>query len=162
MVRHGEVDSGAGHVLEAAMITCEQCGGAAWCVTTLMDDPNDITQDAAFAALDITITGGTFQGLVAKCHYCGHEQVIFWYCIDVAVSDSGTLQMTNLDAGTANTLEGYYVYTDTGTDAGKYTTIATHTAATPTVITTDVALNDDADGYVVISNIASTGYTAAS
>ena len=107
MVRHGEVDSGAGHVLEAAMITCEECGGAAWCVTTLMDDPNDITQDAAFAALDITATGSVFLGLIGKCHYCGHEQCLYWHIHDVGASNGTTITMTNLDAGTANTLAGY-------------------------------------------------------
>jgi len=163
MVRHGETKSGAGHVTAATVITCEQCGGGAFVLSTLMDDPNDITQDAAYAALLISYTGGSAQGFVGKCHYCGHEQVPLWYITDVAASDGTKLVMTNLDqATTANLLAGKYAICCCGTDTGKYFTISTNTAAAPTHITPTVAPNADDDGIWIITNILPFGLTAAS
>jgi hypothetical protein len=132
-------------------------------ISKTIDDPNDITQDTAFAALKLTIAGGVFFGIVTMCAQCGHEQVPFWYCCDVAASNAGTLTMTNLDqATTANLMAGLYCYPLAGTDIGKYFVIATNTAAAPTVITPTVAPNADCDGYWVITNLLPVGLTAAS
>lgn len=128
-----------------------------------MDDPNDIDRDLDFAALLLTITGGSIQGLVAMCLHCGNEFVPFWRLQDVGASDGTAVTMTNLDqATTADLMAGLYMIPMVGTDVGKYFIAATNTAAAPTVITPTVAPNADCDGIWIITNILPLGLTAAS
>ena len=148
------------HVLDAAKLTCPYCGGPEVMLTSLMDDPNDITEETVFAAYDITITGGHFHGLVGLCAQCGHEWVPLWYFFDVSATTGASLVMTNLDAGTINTLAGIYAIPMTGTDVGDYFKIATHTAADPTTITLDAAASGDEDGIWMFTNILPLGLTA--
>ena len=157
------------HVLDAAKLKCPYCGGVEIMLTSLMDDPNDITGDTVFAALKISIATASFQGLVGLCAQCGHEWVPLWYCFDVGASDGTTITMTNLDSNrasnaTANLLAGLYmVYL--GTDANdqfQYFVINTNTAASPAVITPLVAPHGDSDGIYMITNILPFGLTAAS
>lgn len=151
------------HVKDSTKIACKYCGGVDTMLSSLMDDPNDITGDTDFAALLLSITGGSFQGLVGLCSQCGHEWVPLWYCIDVGASDGTAVTMTNLDqATTANLMAGLYAIPCVGTDIGKYFTIATNTAAAPTVITPTIAPNIDSDGIWIITNILPFGLTAAS
>ena len=150
------------HVLDAAKLTCPYCGGPEIMLSSTMDDPNDITQDTVFAALDITYADGvSCQGLVGLCAHCGHEWVPYWAVYDVGTTGVGQeTTMTNLDAGTADLLAGCYGLCLVGTSIEKYYIIATHTAATPTVITwTAPKPNADADGYWVITNILPVGFT---
>lgn len=150
------------HVTDLTKIRCQYCGSTWWEASSVIDDPNDITDDAVFAALLLTATGGVFTGLVAKCH-CGREQVLWWMIADVATANAGALTMTNLDqATTANLMAGLYCYPLVGSDIGKYFVISTNTAAAPTVITPTVAPNNDSDGYWIITNLLPVGYTAAS
>ena len=152
------------HVIDSTKIVCSYCGSPELMLSTLMDDPNDITEDTDFAALLLTITGGSFQGLVGLCPNCGHEQVPFWYCLDVGdTAVGGAVTMTNLDqATTADLMAGLYAIPMVGTDVGKYFTIATNTAVAPTVITMTVAPNADSDGIWMITNVLPFGLTAAS
>lgn len=153
------------HVLDSAKFQCTNCGGSKMYISKTIDDPNDITQDTVFAAYDITITGGSFQGLVCLCAQCGVEQVPFWYILDIGATTGAAVTMTNLDAGTANTLVDLYAIPCCGTDGNskKYHVIASHTAATPTVITMDTASGDDSeDGYWMITNLLPVGKTLAS
>lgn len=151
------------HVKDTTKIVCDYCGGTQFHISNLMDDPNDIADDTTFAALLLTIGGGSFQGLVASCKHCGHEKIPLWYCIDVAASNGTTLTMTNLDqATTANLMAGLYLIPCVGTDVGKYFIVSTNTAAAPTVITPTVAPNADCDGIWIITNILPLGLTVAS
>jgi len=151
------------HVTDATKVTCPYCGGTQFMLCTTMDDPNDITGDTTFAALLLTIAGGSFQGFVALCKQCGHEHCPLWYCTDVAASNGTTLTMTNLDqATTANLMVGLYLIPCVGTDVGKYFIVSTNTAAAPTVITPTVAPNADGDGIWIITNILPLGLTVAS
>jgi len=153
------------HVLDAAKLTCPYCGGPEIMLTSLMDDPNDITNDTRFAALKITFASGTScQGLVGLCAQCGHEWVPYWWLIDVGESNGTTITMTNLDQiTTASLLKGaYMIYL--GADANdhyQYFTIDTNTVAAPTVITTVVAPHLDTDGIFLITNILPIGFDAA-
>ncbi len=149
-------------VIDANKIACPYCNGTQMMLSNLMDDPNDITEDTVFAALDITYTDGvSCQGLVALCKQCGHTHVPLWYVFDIGTTGVGQeTTMTNLDAGTADTLAGFYGLCLVGTSIEKYYIIASHTAATPTVITwTAPKPNADADGYWVITNILPVGFT---
>ena len=149
-------------VTDLTKIRCNRCGSTWWEMSSVIDDPNDITADTAFADLLLTNAGFPIFGFLGHCH-CGHEQVLQWFIMDVAVSDTGTLEMTHLvQATTANLMAGLYCYPLAGTDIGKYFIIATNTAADPTVITPTVAPNDDCDGYWVITNLLPVGLTAAS
>lgn len=153
------------YVTDAMKFQCTNCNGSKFYISTTIDDPNDITQDTVFAAYDITISGGSFQGLVCACAQCGHEQVPFWYILDIGACTGAAITMTNLDAGTANTLADLYMIPCCGTDgtAKKYHVIASHTAATPTVITVDTSSGDDSeDGYWMITNLLPVGKTLAS
>ena len=151
------------HVLDAAKIVCPYCGGVKMMLTTLMDDPNDITEDTDFAALLITIGGGSIQGLVALCVQCGHEHVPYWRLQDTGANTGAATTMTNLDqATTANLLVGLYMIPMVGSDIGKYFIIASNTAAAPTIITTTVAPNDDSDGLWILTNILPLGLTVGS
>jgi hypothetical protein len=149
------------HVTDLTKIRCQYCGSTWWQTSSVIDDPNDITDDSTFAALLLTAAGGVFTGLVGQCH-CGREQVLWWMICDVAASNGTTLTMTNLDqATTANLMAGLYMYPLAGTDIGKYFIVSTNTAAAPTVITPTVAPNADCDGYWIVTNLLPVGYTAA-
>ena len=151
------------HVIDSTKIVCSYCGSPELMLSTLMDDPNDITEDTDFAALLLTITGGSFQGLVGLCPNCGHEQVPFWYFLDVGAATGAAVVMTNLDqATTANLLAGLYAIPMVGTDAGLYYVVASNTAAAPTTLTMTIATNDDEDGLWMITNVLPFGLTAAS
>jgi len=153
------------HVADSTKIQCPRCGSSRIQISSLLDDPNDISQDTAFAALLITFASGTSaQGLVALCH-CGKEWVPYWAIYDVGTSNGTTITMTNIDqATTANLLAGkYLVYLGTdANDKGKYFIVGTNTAAAPTVITTTVAPHGDTDGMFMLTNILPFGFTAAS
>jgi len=153
------------HVTDATKIVCSYCGSPELMLSSTMDDPNDITEDTDFAALLITFASGkSCQGLVGLCPNCGHEQVPFWYLLDVGTSNGTTITMTNLDqATTANLLADYYmIYLGAdATDKGKYFTIASNTAAAPTVITPDGTVNANSDGWFLITNILPLGLTLA-
>lgn len=149
------------HVPDSTKIVCPKCNGSLFQLSSTMDDPNDIVRDRVFAALLLSITGGSIQGLVALCT-CGNEFVPFWYLFDVGANTGAATTMTNLDqATTADLMVGLYAIPFVGSDIGKYFIIATNTAATPTVITTSVAPNDDSDGLWMITNILPLGLTLA-
>lgn len=152
------------HVVDSTKIVCSYCGSPELMLSTLMDDPNDISEDTDFAALKLTITGGSFQGLVGLCPNCGHEQVPYWRLQDVGTTAvGGAVTMTNLDqATTADLMLGLYCIPCVGTDIGKYFVVDSNTAAPPTVITMTVAPNADSDGIWIITNILPFGLTAAS
>ncbi len=135
------------HVIDAEKIVCPRCNGTLFQISGLLGDPNSIIKEEVFAAYDITITGGTIQGLVAACLHCGNEFVPLWYLFDEGTIVGTAVTMTNLDAGTANTLADLYMIPLEGTDFGalKYHVIATHTAAPPTVITLDTASGDNSE-----------------
>lgn len=159
--------SQSAHVKDATKIPCDTCGGTEWMVSSTLDDPNDITEDATFAALLLTYASGTSaQGLVGNCVQCGHEQVLWWLIFDVATTadPAQTSTMTNIDqATTANLMAGLYGMILAGTDIEKYVVVATNTAAAPTVITWAVTKpNVDTDGYIVITNRLPVGFTATS
>lgn len=153
------------HVPDSTKICCPRCNSTLLYISSTLDDPNDIIKDAIFAAYDITITGGSIQGLVALCHNCGNEFVPLWYLFDEGAITGAAVTMSNLDAGTANLLADLYMIPLEGTDFGalKYHVIASHTAATPTVITLDTASGDDSeDGAWMLTNILPVGLTLAS
>jgi len=150
-------------VIDSQKVVCPYCNGTQMMLSNLMDDPNDITQDTVFAALLISITGGSIQGLVALCKHCGHTHVPLWYLFDVSASTGASQVMTNLDqATTANLLAGKYMIPCVGTDVGKYFIVASNTAAAPTTITLTVAANNDCDGIWMLTNILPLGLTVAS
>lgn len=152
------------HVVDSTKIVCSYCGSPELMLSSLIDDPNDITEDTEFAALLLTITGGSIQGLVGLCPNCGHEQVPYWRLQDVGTAAvGGVVTMTNLDQNTtADLMAGLYGIPCVGTDIGKYFTVATNTAAAPTAITFSVAPNADSDGIWIITNVLPLGLTAAS
>lgn len=138
---------------------CEHCNGSEFMFSLTFDDVNHVKGE--LASLGITCAGGIICGLVLMCAQCGHEQTRLAWILDVAASNGTTLTMTNLDSSVANNLAGYFAICLAGTDVGKVFTIATNTAAAPTVITPSVAPNADADGYFLITEFV-TEYTAAS
>ena len=152
------------HVTDATKYQCPRCGSSRIQLRFTYLDPNLITDDETFAALLITFASGTSaQGIVALCH-CGKEWVPFWYVFDVGASNGTAITMTNLvQATTANLLADYYlIYLGTNaTDKGKYFTIASNTAADPTVITPDGSLHADTDGMFALTNILPLGFTLA-
>jgi len=152
------------HVTDLTKIRCQYCGSTWWQVSSVIDDPNDITDDSDFANLLITAAGSNFLGLVGQCH-CGKEQVLWWMLEDQGTSNGTTITMTDLvQATTANLLAGLYMMY-LGADANdqdKYFIISTNTAADPTVITPTVAPHADSDGTWIITNRLPVGYTAAS
>ena len=148
------------HVLDGAKLSCPYCGGVEIMLTSLMDDPNDITDDTAFDALGLTITGGSVRGLVGLCSQCGKEWVPLWYLFDTATFAGTTaLTLTNLDSSVLNSLADLYLIVLVGTDIGKYVEIASNTIATPTVPTLKFAVNTDGDGICMITNIEPIGLT---
>ena len=151
-------------VIDSVKFVCQNCNGVKFSVSTTMDDPADARDDADFTALLITYASGTsMQGIIGICLQCGHEQSLFWQIFDAGANTGAATTMTNLvQATTANLLAGAYAMPMVGTDIGKYFTIASNTAADPTVITTSVAPNDDSDGIWVVQNWIPVGFTAAS
>ena len=152
------------HVLDAAKIVCDYCGGVKFMVSSTLDDPNDIADDTTFAAKKLTFASGTSaQGLVGLCVQCGHEKVLWWLIFDVATTGVGQEStMTNLDqVTTADLLVGTYAMILAGTDVEKYCIAATNTVATPTVITWAATKpNADSDGYLVLTNLLPVGFTS--
>lgn len=146
-------------VIDTNKIVCPYCNGTQMMVSNLMDDPNDIIEDTVFAARLISITGGSFQGLVALCKQCGHTHVPLWYFYDITASTGTSQVMTNLDASGANGLAGAFLIALVGTDIRKYVLIASNTLAAPTTITLAFALNNDADGICMITNVEPIGLT---
>ena len=150
------------HVTDATKYQCPRCGSSRIQLRKTYLDPNLITEDETFADLLITFaTGTSAQGIVALCH-CGKEWCPFWYVFDVGASDGTKIVMTNLDqATTANLLVDYYlVYLGVdATDKGKYFTIASNTAATPTHITPDGTINAATDGIFMLTNVLPLGFT---
>ena len=150
------------HVPDSTKIVCPRCNGVHFMLSSTLDNPNDITQDLDFAALLLSITGGSIQGFVALCTECGNEFVPLWYLFDVGANTGAATTMTNLDqATTADLMAGLYAIPFVGSDIGKYFIIATNTVATPTIITTTIAPNDDSDGLWMITNILPLGLTVA-
>ena len=149
------------HVKDATKLSCPYCGGVEVMLSSLMDDPNDITNDSVFAALDITMGAGQdFIGLVGLCAQCGHEWVPIWYAIDTGTFDGAKACVgTNLDCGTANTLAALFLMILVGTDKGKYIVAGNHTAASPTTFTMPYNVANDADGFFMITNIEPIGWT---
>lgn len=152
------------HVPDSTKILCPRCNSSLLYLSSTLDDPNDITKDLIFAALLLSITDGSIQGLVALCHNCGNEFVPLWYLLDTGTAAvGGAVTMTNLDqATTADLMAGLYAIPMVGTDVGKYFIIASNTAVAPTVITMTVAPNADSDGIWMITNILPLGLTLAS
>lgn len=149
------------HVTDSTKLSCPYCGGVEIMLSSLMDDPNDIVNDTRFAALDFTMGAGVdITGFVGLCSQCGHEWVPIWYVCDTFAFNGAKVAVgTNLDCGTANSLEDLYLMIMIGTDKGKYVEIDTHTAASPTTITTKYNINTDADGYAMVTNIEPVGWT---
>lgn len=155
-------------VKDTTKMVCSYCGGTSFMVSSTMDNPNDVAGDTEFAALLITNAGAQdIQGLVFLCSTCGHEQVHFWYLLDIVAGVAGAaFTMTNLvQATTANLLAGAYCIPldAAGTDIGKYYIVSTNTAADPTVLTMTVASGDNSEtGMMLITNLLPVGLTAAS
>ena len=148
------------HVKDATKLSCPYCGGVEIMLSSLMDDPNDIKNDSAFSARGLTIAGGSFQGLVGLCSQCGHEWVPYWWCF-VTGTFAGTTAVTvvHLDTTVVNSLNDCFMIMCVGTDIGKYVAIASNTIATPTVPTLAFAVNTNADGIAIITNIEPVGLT---
>lgn len=146
-------------VIDSQKIVCPFCNGTQMFLSNLMDDPNDITEDTVFSAIGITAAGSPIMGLVALCKQCGHTHVPLWYFYDVSATTTTALIMTNLDASVANGLAGAFAICLVGTDQYKYVIIASNTAATPTTLTVAFALNNDADGLFMITNVEPIGLT---
>ena len=151
-------------VTDSVKFVCQNCNCVKFSVSTTMDDPADAANDDNFTNLLITYASGTSaQGIIGVCLQCGHEQALFWQIFDVGANTGAATTMTNLvQATTANLLAGVYIMPFVGTDVGKYFTVATNTAADPTVLTTSVAPNDDSDGMYCIQNWIPVGFTAGS
>lgn len=164
MTRHVEGITSP-QVPDSTKIVCPRCNSSLLYLSSTLDDPNDIVRDLIFKALLITFaSGNSAQGLVALCHACGNEFVPWWVIFDVGASDGTAITMTNIDqATTANLLADYYlVYLGTDVnDVGKYFTIASNTAAAPTVITPDGTLHADTDGLFMLTNLLPVGFTLA-
>lgn len=155
------------HVLDAAKYKCPYCGGVKFMISTTLDEADDIVQDTVHAALKLTNDGAyDTLGLVVLCVQCGHESVPWWLMFDIATGAAGAaVTMTNMvQATTADLAEGLYaLYLDAaGTDTGLYYVVTTNTAADPTVLTMTIATNNDEAGFWCITNLAPTGWTAAS
>jgi len=160
------------HVPDSTKIVCPRCNGVHFMISSTLDDPIDITQDEAFAALMILAAGADFCGLVALCTECGNEFVPIWYIIDKGAAAAGAITMEHLDSNrdpgsganaVADLLAGLYmIYLgDDANDQKEYFIIATNTAASPVVITPTVAPHVDSDGNYMITNILPVGMTPA-
>lgn len=159
-------------VPDSTKIVCPRCNSTLFYISSVMDDPIDITKDAAFAALMISAGGGFFHGLVALCHNCGNEFVPFWWIEDEGLSAAGAVTLTNVDSNrdpgsganaVADLLEGLYlIYLgDDANDLDEYFIVATNTAASPVVITPTVAPHNDTDGKFILTNLLPVGRTPA-
>lgn len=149
-------------VIDSAKFRCSNCNGSKMYISKTLDDPNDVAGDTVFAALLLTYTGNSCQGLVCLCAQCGHEQVPFWYLTDVGTTGVGQeTTMTDLiQSTTANLMAGLYGIPCVGTNVGSYYIVASNTAADPTVITwTAPKPNADSDGIWIITNILPVGLT---
>lgn len=148
------------HVQDSTKLQCPYCDGTECMVSDLMDDPNNITDDTRFAALEISNGDGSkIQGLVVLCSQCGHEWVPYWWTLDIGAATTTTVVMTNLDVGAANALDGMYAIPLFGTDAGDYFVIASHTVNDPTTLTLEVAATGDEDELWMITNLLPVGVT---
>ena len=156
------------HVVDSAKYKCPYCGGVKFMISETLDEADDITEDTVHAALLLTNAGAyDTLGLVALCCQCGHESVPWWIMLDIAAGVAGAaVTMTDMvQTTTANLAAGLYAIPldNDGTDIGKYFTVATNTAADPTVLTMTVASGDNSEvGFWLITNLAPTGWTAAS
>ena len=152
-------------VTDAMKFQCTNCNGSKFYISTTIDDPADVAQETVFTALLLTYASGTSaQGLIVSCVQCGEQQVPYWAIYDVGASDGAAVTMTNLvQLTSANLLVDHYlVYLGTdANDKGKYFTIASNTAADPTVITPDGTLHADSDGMYMVTNILPVGFTLA-
>ena len=149
------------HVLNPTKILCPRCNSAFWQISSVMDDPADITQDLDFAAADISKGAGTDPiGLVAVCLTCGNEFVPLIYIFDVGTFNGTTgLTGTDLDSGVINNLAGWFVCILVGTDIGKYVEVASNSVADPSAIVLAFNVNNDADGIFMITNVEPIGLT---
>lgn len=149
------------HVPDSTKIVCPRCNGTAFQLSSTMDDPADITNDKAFAALDISKGAGTDPiSLVALCLFCGNEFVPLIYIFDVGTFNGTTgLTGTDLDAGVINNLAGWFVCILVGTDIGKYVAVASNSVADPSAIVLAFNVNTNADGIFMITNIEPIGLT---
>ena len=155
------------HVVDAAKYLCPYCGGTEFQISKTLDEADDITEDTVHAALKLTNAGAyDTLGLVVLCSGCGHESVPWWIMLDISTGAAGAaVTMTDMvQATTANLANGLYaLYLDAaGTDTGLYYTVTTNTAADPTVLTMTIATNNNETGFWLITNLAPTGWTAAS
>lgn len=151
------------HITDTNKRICERCGGTAFCILSSHADPNsnlDTTSASTFADYAITATGNHINGTVYGCLQCGQEQADFWIT-DTGAATGTAITLTDVDASGADGLEGCYLICHDGTDAKKYYTISSNTAASPTVCTVSVSTNDDEDGTYVLTNVKPTN-TAAS
>ena len=168
MTRHVEGITSP-QVPDSTKFVCPRCNSSLFYISSTLDDPIDITKDAAFAALMIH-SDNPIMGLVALCHNCGNEWVPLWYTFDEVATDGTDMTMTAFDTdrdpgaganAVADLCAGLFMVclVDAGTDKGKYVTIATNTAADPAVITPQ-AHNANGDGWWMITNILPVGLTA--
>ena len=152
-------------VIDSAKHLCWRCNGAKFYYSKTIDDFNDVPEDPNVAIWAVTITGGSIQAEVLLCVQCGAQNIGNWFITDqIAAAAAAVFDMTNLDASVANGLAGLYlVYLDDqGTDTGLYYTIASNTAAGPTIITVSIATNNDELGGCFITRFLPVGLTAAS
>ena len=147
-------------VTDSAKFQCHLCNSTRVQVSTLADEPEDITDDAAWWAT-IAVENATKRTcLYGLCH-CGKHQIIkveLWDTYTFTGAET-TPAGTNLDATTANGLAGWFFIATTGTDKGKYVEISSNTEAAPTVLTLAFAMTDDTDGECIITNIEPIGLT---
>ena len=155
------------HVLDAAKYRCPFCGGVKFMISTTLDEADDIIEDTVHAALLLTNAGSyDTLGLVVLCDSCGHESVPWWLMFDIATgAAAAAVTMTDMvQATTTDLAKGLYALylSSAGTDTGLYYEVTTNTAADPTVLTMTIATNNNETGFWCITNLAPTGWTAAS
>ena len=159
--RNGTEGTVSALVTDTTKHKCWYCGGTRFMYPTTIDDFNDVGEDINAVAYLVTITGGSIQAEVLLCDTCGQQNIGNWYITDTSATTAAAHTMTNLDASSANGLAGVYMFPCVGTDIGKYFIVASNTAASPTVITTTVAANNDSDGIWVITRFLPVGLTVA-
>ena len=150
-------------VTDAMKVQCDKCNGVKFSISSTFDNINNVAS-AVESALGLTNVGvEDIQGTVLLCLQCGVQQIGHVSIFDIAAgAAAAAITMTNLVSTSANNLAGWYmVYLDAaGTDTGKYSVIASNTAADPTVITVTVATNNTEVGYYWITNWLPLGFTA--
>ncbi|MCP3685850.1 MAG: hypothetical protein GY861_24640 [bacterium] len=153
------------YVLDSNKFVCPNCNGTFFQISQTFDEEDDINSPNV-TALTVTNAGTTDTLAVpVLCQSCGEEQASLVMMFDIcAGAAAAAITMTNMVETSANSLAGWYaIYLDAaGTDTGLYYTIASNTAADPTVITLSVATNNDEVGYWLILNWLPVGWTAAS